>query len=165
LKKDRGRKHESTKLKVSQGFEKGGTKKGKTRPPKRNKQSCKLLRGWRRFIKVSRICNRWKRFETECKSLATVCNPLRHLLSFCRGMQKFAMVFSCLYRFAMHGFSSVAGTVYFLIVYHFSTGTSFTCVLPKVLKVERSTSLVSHLENFDPVKINKCTCLKFATQS
>jgi hypothetical protein len=52
-----------------------------------------------------------------------------------------------------------------IIVYQFITGTSFTCVLPKVLKAEESTGLVIHLENLDPrIKINKRACSKLETQ-
>ncbi len=91
LKKDRRRKHESMKLKISQGFEKLGL---------RNKQSCQLLRGLRRFTKVSRICNRWKRFETDskvCNGLQTTCDGLQLLATVCNSLQSLATSF---YRFA-----------------------------------------------------------------
>jgi hypothetical protein len=112
--------------------------------------------------------------QTSCDGLQQLapvsnifCNPMRHLLSFCRGMQQFTMFFNCLYKFATFASVSIKLEQFTgIIVYQFITGTSFTCVLPKVLKAEESTGLVSYLENLDPeIKINKRTSLKFATQT
>ena len=96
-----------------------------------------------------------QRFAIPCDifyRFAEVCNSLQLFSIACTSLQCFLLL-------------ALSKQFTGIIDYHFSTGTSSTCGLPKVLKAERSTSLVSHLENFDPVKINKCTCLKFATQS
>jgi hypothetical protein len=67
------------------------------------------------------------------------------------------MVFNCLYKFAMFGSVSIKLEQFTGIIVNHLTGTSSTCGLPKVLKAERSTGLVIHLENLDPgIKINKC---------
>ncbi len=128
---------------------------------------CNGLQRMQRPATNATVCNGLQRTCDGLQRLAdqfpSVCNPLRHLV--CRGMRQFTMICNCLHKLACICLPLLALSWNSLLVYNFSTGTSFTCGLPKVLKAERSTDLVSHLENLDPgIEINKRTCLKLETQ-